>query len=157
MTIAPQERQRRDEAYSAAQQDETRCGELREEIQSLNEQLEAFRQNFIEPFRDVQAQTFNQAQDAQATFAKAAAALKNSVGIEDYFTGFSPPPIESTVTDSEGNFSISKSRKNVKIFAKAQREVLDSTEVYYWLVDLPPEGQKLILSNGNLFVPPSLN
>jgi hypothetical protein len=73
---------------------------------------------------------------------------------EMYFGNFSPAVIEKTVTDSEGNFTMQTRKRSAKIFAKAQRQTLDSTENYFWLIDSPVKGEKLILSNNNMFSVP---
>jgi hypothetical protein len=69
-----------------------------------------------------------------------------------YLADFSPTALEISLADLEGNFVIHNPKKGTKIFAKLKLE--DANSGYFWLVDLPPKGQKLILSNGNLFKVP---
>ena len=69
-----------------------------------------------------------------------------------YLADFSPTSLEMSLADLSGNFTIHNPKKGSKVFAKLKLE--DSKSGYFWLVDLPPEGQKLILSNGNLFSSP---
>jgi hypothetical protein len=64
-----------------------------------------------------------------------------------YFDGFEPNPIESCLTDSNGEFSMPNTKRSAKIFAKL---VQDKSGVF-WLVDLPADGRKLILNNENIF------
>jgi hypothetical protein len=81
----------------------------------------------------------------------AATALQNYPTANDYFGGFFPTPIETTMTDVEGDFTIDRPKQSAKVFAKAQRQTSGSVENYFWLVDLPATGDTLILSNSNMF------
>ena len=94
---------------------------------------------------------------AQAKFNAAATALKHFPTANDYFAGFFPSPIETTVTDAEGAFTIDRPKQTAKVFAKAQRQTSDSVENYFWLIDLPATGDKLTLSNNNMFNVPREN
>jgi hypothetical protein len=78
-------------------------------------------------------------------------ALKSFPTANDYFAGFFPSPIEASMTDAEGNFTIERPKQPAKVFAKAQRQTSGSSEDYFWLVDLPATGDKLVLSNNNMF------
>jgi len=91
---------------------------------------------------------------AQKRLTAAATTLKNFPTANDYFEGFMPAPIETTVTDAEGAFTIDRPKQPAKVFAKAQRQTSRSVENYYWLVDVPATGDKLILSNNNMFSAP---
>ncbi|MGH8023977.1 MAG: hypothetical protein ACRED1_10370 [Limisphaerales bacterium] len=84
----------------------------------------------------------------------AAAALRNFPTAKDYFEGFFPAPIETTMTDAEGGFTIGRPKQAAKVFAKVQKRKQASVENYFWLVDLPAAGNKLILSNRNMFHAP---
>jgi hypothetical protein len=75
--------------------------------------------------------------------------------VTDYFGDFSPKQNETIVTDAEGNFIIQNPKAGAKVFAKAQRQTLDSVEKYFWLVDIPATGGKFILSNNNMFTVPT--
>lgn len=81
----------------------------------------------------------------------AALALSNFPTAKDYFEGFLPAPIETAMTDAEGGFTIERPKQAAKVFAKAQKREQTSVENYFWLVDLPTTGKKLILSNKNMF------
>jgi hypothetical protein len=65
---------------------------------------------------------------------------------------------DSSKTDSEGRFNLlgQKDRKYF-IVASASRSPGDKTEYYYWIVEYPNpsfrEGEKILLSNDNLFEP----
>lgn len=107
----------------------------------------------------VASQTRTAATKAELEAAKrklnaAAAALQNFPTADDYFNGFMPSPIETTMTDVEGDFTIDRPKQAAKIFAKAQRQGSGSVENYFWLVDLPQTGDTLILSNTNMFQAP---
>lgn len=91
---------------------------------------------------------------AQTKLNDAATALKNYPTANDYFGGFFPTPIETTETDVEGDFTIERPKQTAKVFVKAQRQTMNSVENYFWLVDLPATGDKLILSNNNMFKVP---
>jgi len=81
----------------------------------------------------------------------AATALKNFPTANDYFEAFMPSPIETTEADVEGNFTIDRPKQPSKVFAKAQCQTEGSAETYFWLVDVPATGDKLVLSNDNMF------
>lgn len=91
---------------------------------------------------------------ARTKFTIAAHALKNFPTANDYFAGFMPVTIETTVTDAEGAFTIDRPKQAAKVFAKAQKQTSDFVETYYWLVDLPATGDKLVLNNDNMFTVP---
>jgi hypothetical protein len=91
---------------------------------------------------------------AQTKLNDAATALNNYPTANDYFGGFFPTPIETTMTDVEGDFTIDRPKQAAKVFAKAQRQTSGSAENYFWLVDLPETGNKLILNNNNMFTVP---
>ena len=88
---------------------------------------------------------------ARAKLNAAATALKNFPTANNYFAGFMPAPIETTVTDAEGAFTIERPKQAAKVFAIAQKQTSSSVENYFWLVDLPATGEKLILTNNNMF------
>ena len=91
---------------------------------------------------------------ARAKLNDTAATLKAFPTANDYFEGFFPTPIEITMTDVEGDFTIDRPKQPAKVFAKAQRQMSGSIENYFWLVDLPATGARLILNNSNLFTVP---
>lgn len=61
----------------------------------------------------------------------AATALEQFPTATDYLRDFSPMPVGTTVTDANGNFTIQHPGKGTKVFAKAQRQVLDSEETFF--------------------------
>jgi hypothetical protein len=69
-----------------------------------------------------------------------------------YFDGFSPKPIETTITDDNGDFILNNPKKGEKIFSMIKSS--DDKSGLFWLVDLPASGDKLILSNQNIFAVP---
>ena len=79
--------------------------------------------------------------------------LENYPSPSDYFADFSPSVIQKSTTDSDGKFAFIYPRiKSFTLFATAQRQILDKTEIYYWLVDAPSgvKDAKILLSNNNL-------
>jgi hypothetical protein len=91
---------------------------------------------------------------AQTELDNAARALRAFPTANDYFAGFFPTTIETTETDVEGDFTIQRPKQDAMVFAKAQKQSMDSGEQYFWLVDLPATGNTLILSSTNIFTPP---
>lgn len=91
---------------------------------------------------------------AQAQLDKAATALKAFPKTNDYFESFFPNPIETCETGAEGDFTIERPGQPAKVFVKAQRQMSDSAETYFWLVDLPATGNSLVLNNDNMFKVP---
>ena len=69
-----------------------------------------------------------------------------------YLSDFTPDALQISLAGPSGEFEIENPKAGEKVFAKLN--LPDSTNSYFWLTDLPPNGQKLILSNGNLFSPP---
>jgi hypothetical protein len=70
-----------------------------------------------------------------------------------YLSGFEPVVVKKTLTDADGRFSITCPRgKAFTIYATAQRQVMQSTERYCWLVNAPTNSEtgQLFLSNGSL-------
>jgi hypothetical protein len=74
---------------------------------------------------------------------------------QSVFLHFDPHPIEKTITDAEGKFVINVNKKKSKLYAKAQRQILDETESYYWLTEIPSNSRVIILSNNNIFSAPT--
>jgi hypothetical protein len=66
-----------------------------------------------------------------------------------YFDGFSPKPIETAITDENGDFILNNPKSGTKIYAMIKSE--DSKSGMFWLMDLPAKGQKFILSDANAF------
>jgi len=86
-------------------------------------------------------------------FKNARAKYLNFPMAEDWLTDFSPIVFRETLTDADGNFSITYPRnKNLAIFAKAERTTLTDTEKYYWVIDAPTNAPtvQIFLSNDNL-------
>ena len=78
--------------------------------------------------------------------------LRSIPRVESYLSDFSPTYVQKTMTDADGRFSFSYSKdKTLTIYAVAQRKVLNETEHYTWLVDVPKAGDaKFYLSNNKL-------
>jgi len=86
-------------------------------------------------------------------FKNARANYLNFPTAEDWLTDFSPIAIQETLTDADGNFSITYPRnKSLTIFAKAERTTQTDTEKYYWVIDAPTNSPtvQIFLSNDNL-------
>ena len=154
-TLSPAERQRQSTAQNAIRQDSAKAELLHERDMEIVRESEAISKNFLTPFWQAHSKAADALEQAQAKFNDAATALKNFPTANDYFNGFTPVPIETIVTDAEGNFTIQNPKAGAKVLAKAQRETLDSVETYFWLIDLPAKGEKFILSNNNMFTIPA--
>lgn len=72
--------------------------------------------------------------------------------MEYFFSGYTPQIINKSVSDMNGEFEIQIMKPEHEVFA---RYVDSAGNIYVWFAHSPPEGQKLILSNDNLFVPQS--
>jgi hypothetical protein len=68
-----------------------------------------------------------------------------------YLSDFSPAALEISQTDAKGKFAFYNPKAGTKVFAKVKSD--ETGEVFFWLVDLPSKGQKLILSSDNTFNP----
>jgi hypothetical protein len=154
--LSPDQRQKQAEAQNAIRQDSEKAEALNQRNIQITGECEAIKNNILAPLWQAHSKAADTFEQAQAKFNDAAAALKNFPTVNDYFDGFSPSPLETTVTDAEGDFIIQNPRAGTKVFAKAQRQTLDSVENYFWLVDFPATDGKFILSNNNMFaVPPT--
>jgi hypothetical protein len=77
--------------------------------------------------------------------------LKSAQSPNFYLSDFSPAALEISQTDAAGDFQIHNLKQGAKIFAKVESD--ETNKVFFWLVELPPKGQKLILNNSNTFNP----
>jgi hypothetical protein len=68
-----------------------------------------------------------------------------------YLSDFSPTALETSQADAKGNFVIHNPKPGTKIFAKLEPDVDATNSEFFWLVDLPQNGEKVILSENNLF------
>jgi hypothetical protein len=62
---------------------------------------------------------------------------------------FSPATLETSLTDEAGYFVIHNPKPGTKIFAKVESD--ETNKDFFWLLDPPQKGDKLILSDTNLF------
>ncbi len=139
-------------AFAAETEDAQRIKSLRERTRQVANELESLARK-IQNEKNTNAATAKQKVDDIDGEIKAAndslASLKTPYF---YLGGFSPKPIEMSLTDDKGNFVVNQPKSHTKIFAKIKLE--DSKSSYYWLVDLPTQGEKLSLSDGNAFKGP---
>ena len=70
-----------------------------------------------------------------------------------YLSDFSPAALEMAQTDAKGKFVIHNSKAGTKVFAKVKSD--ETGEVFFWLLNSPQNGERLILSDKNLFTPPT--
>jgi hypothetical protein len=75
--------------------------------------------------------------------------LKSAQSPAFYLTDFSPVALEMIQADKQGNFVIRNPKAGTKVFAKLKSE--PTSEEFFWLLTLPQKGDKLILSENNLF------
>lgn len=75
--------------------------------------------------------------------------LKSVQSPSFYLSDFSPAALEILQTDAEGKFTIHNPKAGAKVFAKIKSD--GTGEEFFWLLDLPQKGEKLILSDKNLF------
>jgi hypothetical protein len=99
---------------------------------------------------------FKEKDSRKKTLDKAKADLEYWVSAAIYFEDL-PPGTVSVKTDPDGRFTLTLPRKEkVVLAAQAQRQILDHTEYYSWMVPLAPEKnrtKRVFLSNDNLFNP----
>lgn len=95
-----------------------------------------------------------QSQKAALKYQSILSQLQNFEVPQVYFEGFAPEAIKTDVTDSEGNFDMTTTRKNLKIVAFAQINTGISMETYFWFVDVPKDGKNIVLNNTNSFTIP---
>jgi membrane-bound lytic murein transglycosylase B len=138
-------------AFGAEQYNMNQMQSLHERSVQIDREVNGFSQK-INGKKSSETQTAElELERARLESANALAALENVKTASYFFAGFDPAPIESARTDKEGNFTLHNQKHKTKIFAKLRPP--DSAQSLFWLVDLPPEGQKLVLSNNNVFSP----
>lgn len=59
--------------------------------------------------------------------------------------------IAKSITNADGQFSMDVPNEKIAIFATSQRNILDETENYYWLVWLDKSEKHIMLSNNNTY------
>ena len=70
-----------------------------------------------------------------------------------YFSDFNPRVLGKAQIKQNGEFMIPNFKPRTKVFAKAKS--YDTGETFFWLLNAPQKGEKLILSDKNLFTPPT--
>ena len=68
-----------------------------------------------------------------------------------YLKDFSPAEMPVTQTDAGGDFTIRNPVKGTKLFTKLEPANDGTNSEFFWLLDLPQNGEKLVLSETNLF------
>jgi len=79
--------------------------------------------------------------------------LKSVQSPSFYLSDFSPTALEMTQTDAKGKFVIHNSKARAKVFAKVKSD--ETGEVFFWLLNSPQKGERLILSDSTLFTAPA--
>jgi len=79
--------------------------------------------------------------------------LKSGQSPSFYLSDFSPAALEMTQTDTKGKFVIHNSKAGAKVFAKVKSD--ETGEVFFWLLNSPQKGERLILSDSTLFTAPA--
>jgi hypothetical protein len=140
-----------DPAYSSPQEVQTyqtarnKADTLKRRVDQLDEQLETLRYDLDAKQKDVSA--------AKSSTTGQLRKVLELLSDEELFKDVPSDGVKA-VTNSDGQFSM-KLRANQKyvIAAKAQRRVFDSTEQYYWLIWVSPDGEqvkRVMLTNNNL-------
>jgi hypothetical protein len=141
-------------AFAAETEDAQRIKSLRERTRQIENELESLARK-IQNEKNTNAVTAKQKVDDIDGKIKAANDSLDSLKTPYFYLGgFLPKPVEMSLTDDKGDFVINQPKPHTKIFAKINLE--DSKSSYYWLVDLPANGEKLSLSDGNAFKGPPL-
>ncbi len=137
------------DAFAAETEDAQRIKSLRERTRQIGNELESLALK-IQNEKNTNAATAKQKVEDIDNKIKAANDSLASLKTPFFSLGdFAPKPVEMSLTDDKGNFVINQPKPHTKIFAKINLE--DSKSSYYWLVDLPTNGEKLNLSDGNAF------
>jgi hypothetical protein len=124
----------------------------------VQSQLRTLQDNLTSPIKESRyqaEQTFNQLSSARAEIQTKLNQLRAKLNAvktpRSLFSHFSPHPIEKVVTDAEGKFVINVTKKQLKLYARAERQVMDEVENFYWLLEIPSDRRVIILSNNNAF------
>jgi hypothetical protein len=70
-----------------------------------------------------------------------------------YLADFSPAVLEMSQTDAKGKFTVHNPKVGTKVFAKVKSD--ETGEVFFWLLNSPQKGERLILSDSTLFTAPA--
>ena len=79
--------------------------------------------------------------------------LKSVQSPSFYLSDFSPAALQIAQTDVKGKFVIHNSKAGAKVFAKVKSN--ETGEVFFWLLNSPQKGERLVLSESTLFTAPA--
>lgn len=141
------------DAFAAEQYDIDKMQSLHYRSEEIDRKVNEF-YNRTKNQKDRETQAAQQEfEQAEREVSEAMGALANLKTASFYLGDFDPVSIESALTDEKGDFTLHNPQKNTKIFVKLRTP--ESSESCFWLVDLPPKGKKLVLSNNNVFTIPA--
>jgi hypothetical protein len=139
----PQEQR---DAWAAEKADMQRLRSIRHDADHIDDEIDSV-------VAKIKNEKNRQRQTATEKLNEANQALKSFLTPNFYLADFSPAALEMSLTDKKGYFVVRNPTKGTKIFAKVKSDEI--SEEFFWLVDLPQNGKKLILSDNNLFSVPA--
>lgn len=136
-------------AWEAEIEDAQRIQSLRIDLATTDSKIDYLSQQIINE-RNWQIENSLAAVEAAEKKLDAANQSLESLQSPDfYLADFSPTALETSVTDAKGHFMFHNPPKGTMIFAKVKSD--ETGGQFFWLVDLPPKGQKLLLNENNMF------
>jgi hypothetical protein len=126
-----------------------RLDSIRRDAYRIDREIDSFPEKFKNE-KDQQRQTAMAAvAAAHEKVDKANQALESFQTPYFYLADFSPAALEMSLTDEKGHFVVYNLKEGTKVFAKVKSD--ETSEEFFWLLDLPQKGEKLFLSDTNLF------
>jgi hypothetical protein len=137
------------DAWHAEDADAARIQSIRQDANRIDNEINSLPQK-IQNDRNLQINTAMAAvEETKQKLDEANQTLKSFQTAYFYLADFSPAALEMSLTDKTGNFVIHNPKPGTKIFAKVESD--ETNKDFFWLLDPPQKGDKLILSDTNLF------
>lgn len=135
-------------AWHAEDVDDARISSIQVDVKNVDNEISSLTANVAEEEKEriqILTDQLNEANESLKSFQTA-----------NYFLAdYSPAALEVSLTDEKGRFVIHNPMPDTKIFATVKPDNGETNEDFFWLVDLPATGEKLILSNNNMFTVPA--
>ena len=130
-----------------------RLESIRRDAYRIDREIDSFPATFKNEMDQRRQTAMAAVEAAREKLDKANQALESFQTPYFYLADFSPAALEMSLTDEKGHFVVNNLKEGTKVFAKVKSE--ETSEAFFWLVDLPQRGKKLLLSDTNLFTIPT--
>ena len=141
------------DAWNAERQDTVTIQQIRHDLIEVQDWDRNFENKFYNEQQGKIETLRRKLSKRQSVLFKSYQSLHEAQMADFYFSDFNPPPLQTLITDINGQFEIQNPSSSEKVFAKFL--AVDGTTNYFWLVNLPTRNNVLTLNNGNLFGVPN--